>query len=155
MKSKNEIAKIRKKAIWVAAINLSLGAGAMLYSLGENSVGWTFFVWVAGLEGISIGLLGGVGYAQVAFETIPNDWKMHPVAGFFWGILTFWAPIIATFLFGLMLYTTLPDAARPTSSLDGNSGPGMMQCFVTFFNAVGCVWLMVLLIANKIERSLD
>jgi len=127
----------------------------MLYSLGEESSGWTFFVWLAGLEGIAIGLLAGVGYSQVVLGTLPPRWKMNPVAGCFWAVLTFWAPIIMTFMFGLMLYTTLPDAALPKSALDGSKGAGTMQSFVTFFNAAGCVWLMVILVGKKIEQSMD
>lgn len=156
MKTKTELAEIRKRAMGIATINLVFGLGAMLYSLNEESVGWTFFVWVAGLEGISIGLLAGVGYSQVVLDTIPPKWKMGSVAGFFWAVLTFWAPIIATFLFGMMLYTTLPDAALPKSKLEGDgNGAGAIQSFVTFFNANGCVWLMVLMVTKKIERTIE
>lgn len=59
MKSKSELAALRKRALAIASVNLALGFRAMLFSLGEKSVGWTLFVWFAGLEGISIGLLGG------------------------------------------------------------------------------------------------
>lgn len=154
MKSKSELTALRKRALAIASVNLALGFRAMLFSLGEKSVGWTLFVWFAGLEGISIGLLSGVGYSQVMLGIIPTDWKMPPLAGFFWSVLTFWAPIVGTFVFGLMLYTTLPDAARPASSLNGGNGAGLMQSFVTFFNAVGCVWLMVMLITRRVDRSL-
>lgn len=119
MKTKVERAAIRKRAVKIASFNLAIGLGAMLYSLGEASVGWTFFVWLAGLEGIAIGLLAGGGYSQVVFDTIPPNWKMPPLVGFLWVILTYWAPIIVTFLFGMMLYTTLPDAALPKSKLAG------------------------------------
>src|SRR6056297_53899 len=155
MKTKAELAAIRKRGLGIASVNLALGGGMMLFSLGEESFGWTFFVWLAGLEGIAIGLLTGVIYSQVLLGTIPPKWKINPVAGCFLGILTFWAPIIATFMFGLMLYTTLPDAALPKSALNGSKGAGTMQSFVTFFNAVGCVWLMVMLVAKKIEQSMD
>jgi hypothetical protein len=89
MKSKSELAALRKRALAIASVNLALGFRAMLFSLGEKSVGWTLFVWFAGLEGISIGLLGGVGYSQVMLGIIPTDWKMPPLAGFFWSVLTF------------------------------------------------------------------
>ena len=111
MKTKSELVGIRKRALVVASINLALGLSAMLFSLGEDSVGWTFFVWVAGLEGVAIGLLGGVGYSQVVLGTLPTDWKMQPLVGFVWSVLTFLGPIVATFTFGMMLYKTLPDAA--------------------------------------------
>lgn len=156
MKTKPEIDALRKRAVAIAAINLAFGIGAMLFSLGEESTGWTWFVWLAGLEGISIGLLAGVGFAQVKLDLIPEDWKMSPIAGFFWVILTYWVPIVVTFLFGLMLYNTLPDAALPKSKLEGSgSGAGLMQSLVTFFNANGCVWLMVYFVSKKIENSID
>jgi len=154
MKSKAELPAIRRRAVGYASVNLALGIGAMIYSLGEQSVGWTFFVWLAGLEGISIGLLGGVGYSQAVLDLIPPKWKMPPIAGFFWAILTYWAPILVTFLFGTMLYTTLPDAALPKSKLQGNTNmAGLMQSLVTFFNANGCIWLMVLIVTRKVEQS--
>lgn len=155
MKTKAELAAIRRRAFGIAFFHLALGGGVMLFSLGEDSFGWTFFIWLAGLEGIAIGLLSGLAYSQVAVGTIPPKWKMTPLAGCFWSLLTFWAPIITTFMFGLMLYTTLPDAALPKSALDGSKGAGTMQSFVTFFNAVGCFWLMVMLVAKKAEQSLD
>lgn len=156
MKTKAEIVAIRKRALLIAASNLAFGLGAMLFSLQEQSVGWTFFVWVAGLQGISIGLLGGIGYSQVLLNTIPDDWKLTPAVGFMWSIITYWAPVIATFLFGMMLYTTLPDAALPRSKIEGDSNAaGFMQSLVTFFNANGCVWLMVMLVSRKIERAID
>jgi hypothetical protein len=156
MKTKVERAAIRKRAVKIASFNLAIGLGAMLYSLGEASVGWTFFVWLAGLEGIAIGLLAGGGYSQVVFDTIPANWKMPPLAGFLWVILTYWAPIIVTFLFGMMLYTTLPDAALPKSKLAGDAnGAGYIQSLVTFFNANGCVWLMVFLVSKKIDQTTE
>lgn len=156
MKTKPEITALKRRAVGFATFNLIFGIGAMLYSLGEESVGWTFFVWLAGLEGISIGLLAGIGVAQLKLDVIPEDWKMPPVAGLFWVALTYWAPIIVTFLFGMMLYTTLPDAALPKSKLAGDpNGVGYIQSLVTFFNANGCVWLMVYLVANKLENSMD
>ena len=156
MKTKSEIAAIRKRAVTFSSINLAFGLGAMLFSLGEESFGWTFFVWLAALQGIAIGLLAGVGYSQVLLETIPGKWKMDPLAGFFWAVLTYWAPIIVTFLFGMMLYTTLPDAALPRSKLEGDTNAaGGMQSLVTFFNANGCVWLMVFLVSKKVEQAID
>ncbi len=156
MKTKVERAAIGRRAAKIALVNLAIGVGAMLYSLGEESVGWTFFVWLAGLEGIAIGLLAGGGYAQVVFDMVPPKWKMPPLAGFLWVVLTFWAPIIVTFLFGQMLYRTLPDAALPKSSLDGDpNGAGYMQSLVTLFNAIGCVWLMVFLVSKKIDKTAD
>jgi len=156
MIAKSEIAALKKRAVGFAAINLIFGVGGMLFSLGEESVGWTFFVWLAGIEGISIGLLAGAGFAQLKLDVIPQDWKMTRIGGFFWVILTYWAPIVVTFLFGTMLYTTLPDAALPRSKLEGSTNAaGLMQSLVTFFNANGCVWLMVFLVANHVENSMD
>ena len=156
MKAKAELPAIRKRAWRNLLVTLPFGIGAMLYSLGEESIGWTFFVWLAGLQGIAIGLLAGGGYSQVVLDTIPPKWKMPPLAGFFWVVLTFWAPIIVTFLFGMMLYTTLPDAALPKSKLVGRTNAaGLMQSLVTFFNASGCVWLMVLLVTRKVEQHYD
>jgi len=156
MKTKPEIDALKKRAVGFATVNLIFGVGAMLFSLGEESIGWTWFVWLAGLEGISIGLLSGVGFAQLKLDAIPQDWKMSPIAGCFWVILTYWAPIIVTFLFGSMLYTTLPDAALPRSKLEGGTnGAGLFQSLVTFFNANGCVWLMCYLVANRVENSME
>ena len=83
---------------------------------------------------------------------------MPAATGFLWGILTYWGPIFATFLFGMMLYTTLPDAALPKSKVEGGTnGAGFIQSLVTFFNANGCLWLMVLLVVRKyasvVEKS--
>lgn len=155
MKTKSEIPAIRKRAWRNLLVTLPIGIGAMLYSLSEESIGWTFFVWLAGLEGIAIGLLAGVGYSQVVLDTIPPKWKMPPVVGLFWVVLTFWAPMIVTFLFGMMLYTTLPDAALPKSKLEDNNLAGLLQSSVTFFNANGCVWLMVLLVTKKVQQNYD
>ncbi len=82
MKPKSGLVRIRKRAAFFALPNLALGISAMLFSLTEESFGWTFFVWMAGLEGIAIGLLAGAGYSQVLLGSIPSDWKMNPIMGF-------------------------------------------------------------------------
>lgn len=53
------------------------------------------------------------------------------------------------FIFGLIMAKTLPDAARPISSLEGNGAACLFQSWVVFFNAAGCTWLVVWLDARK------
>ena len=150
MKSHTEIASIRKRAAWISCINLALGATAMLISLQECSTAWALFIWLIAFQGIAIGFLAGPGYSDHLLDRTPSHRRVgSPAVGCVWGLLTYWGPIIATFIFGLIMAKTLPDAARPKSSLDGNGGTALFQSWVIAFNAFGCTWLTVWLDSRK------
>lgn len=148
--SESEIGAVRKRAATFSIVNLSLGVWGMLLSLGEESTAWALFIWLAALQGVGLGLLAGPGWSDHQLDRTPPHRRAGNVfARFALGILSFWAPILALFVFGLIMAKTLPDAARPASSLGGNGGACLFQSWVTFFNAVGCIWLVVWLDARK------
>lgn len=153
MKSILEVTAIRKRAAWIAFGNLGLGACAMLLSLGEGSTGWALFVWLIAYMGVAIGLLAGPLYSDHLLDREPAHRRVTVPAGCAWSLLTYWGPIIASFVFGVIMARTLPDAARPSSSLDGNGGTALFQSCVTAFNAIGCTWLSVWLHARKAETE--
>lgn len=134
---------IRQRAGWMISMNLSLGLLALGQSLREGSTGWALFVWLAGLQGIALGLLAGTGWSDRLLNRMPPHRRSVGMAGVCLSILTYWGPIAAMFVFGLILANTLPDAARPASVQGGNSGAAVFQSWVTFFFAVGCSWLVV------------
>ena len=119
MKTASDIAVVRKRAGWIASGNLALGALAMLQSLSEGSTAWALFIWLTALQGIAIGFLAGSGWSDHQLDRAPAHRKTNGTVGCAWGLLTYWAPILATFMFSLIMAKTLPDAARPQSSLDG------------------------------------
>ena len=149
MKTTTEIVAIRKRAGWIASGNLALGALAMLQSLSEGSTAWALFIWLIALQGIAIGFLAGPGWSDHQLDRTPPHRRTSATAEFAWGLLTYWGPILATFMFGLIMATTLPDATRPQSSLDGNGTASLFQSWVMAFNAFGCTWLTVWLDSRK------
>ena len=141
---------MKKRAATIAFANLSLGLWAMLLSLGEGSTAWALFIWLAALQGVGLGLLAGPGCSDHFLNRTPPHRRIeNALVGFAWSVLSFWAPIFAMFIFGLIMAKTLPDAARPTSSLEGNGTACLFQSWVVLFNAVGCTWLVVWLDARK------
>ena len=148
--SQSEIVAVRKRSAVVAIVNLSLGLCGMLLSLGEGSTGWALYIWLASLQGIALGLLAGPGWSDhLLGRTPPHRRAGNTLARFALGVISFWAPIFAMFIFGLIMAKTLQDAARPISSLEGNGAACLFQSWVTFFNAVGCCWLVVWFDARK------
>jgi MFS family permease len=153
MKSSDEIISIRKRAAWVAFGNLTLGLLAMLQSLREGSTAWALFIWLIALQGVAIGLLSGPAWSDHLLDRTPPHRRGTAAAGCAWSVLTFWGPIVAAFLFGLIMAKTLPDAARPQSSLDGSGGTCLFQAWVIAFNAFGCTWLIVWLDSQNAIRQ--
>jgi len=126
---------VRKRAATIAFANLSLGLWAMLLSLGEGSTAWALFIWIAALQGVGLGLLAGPGWSDhLLNRTPPHRRVKNALVGFAWSVLSFWVPIFAMFIFGLIMAKTLPDAARPTSSLEGTEPRACFNhgsCFLT------------------------
>ena len=149
MKTTTEIVAVRKRAGWIASANLLLGVLAMLQSLSEGSTAWAMFIWLTALQGIAIGFLAGPGWSDHQLDRTPPHRRTSGAVGCAWGILTYWGPILATFMFGLIMAKTLPDAARPQSSLDGNGTACVFQAWVIAFNTFGCTWLTVWLDSRK------
>jgi hypothetical protein len=142
--SQAEIVAVKKRAAVVSGINLLFGICGMLLSLGEGSTAWALFIWLAALQGIALGLLAGPGWSDRLLDRTPvHRRSRNPLLRFALSVLSFWAPIFAMFIFGAIMAKTLPDAARPISSIEGNGSACMFQTWVTFFNAVGCAWLVV------------
>ncbi|MGI9243211.1 MAG: hypothetical protein ACR2RV_20605, partial [Verrucomicrobiales bacterium] len=110
---------------------------------------WALFIWLIALHGIAVGILAGPGWSDHKLDRTPPYRRTGGTAGCAWGLLTYWGPIFAAFMFGLIMAKTLPDAARPQSSLDGNGGACLFQSWVMAFNAFGCTWLVVWLDSRK------
>lgn len=122
MITRTKIARIRTRAAGIASINLSLGVLAMLQSLREGSTGWTLFIWLVALQGVAIGFLTGRGWSDHLLDRTPPHRRVSAATGFAWSLLTYWGPIFTTFIFGLIMAQTQPDAGRPRSSLEGDGG---------------------------------
>lgn len=149
--SPTRLTAVRKRAIRFSAINLSLGVWAMLLSLGEGSTAWALYIWLVALQGVALGLLAGPGWSDHLLDREPTHRRSTGMLSrFALSIVSYWGPIIAMFMFGLIMAKTLPDAARPVSSLEGNSGSCLFQSWVPFFNAAGCTWLVVWFDTRKV-----
>lgn len=151
--SEAELVSVRKRAARFWTINLSLGMWAMLLSLGEGSTAWALYVWLAALQGIALGLLAGPGWSDHLLDRTPAHRRTgSTLSRLFLSVLSFWGPILALFVFGLVMAKTLPDAARPISSMKGSGGSCLFQSWVPFFNAAGCIWLVVWFDTRTVAR---
>ena len=151
--SQTELVAVRKRAARFSTFNLSLGIWAMLLSLGEGSTAWALYVWLIALQGVALGLLAGPGWSDHLLGRKPAHRQTgNALSRFALPIVSYWGPIIAMFVFGVIMAKPLPDAARPQSSVEGNGGACLFQSWVPFFNAAGCTWLVVWLDMRKISE---
>ncbi|MCA9085418.1 MAG: hypothetical protein KDA81_15255 [Planctomycetaceae bacterium] len=152
MKTDKEVSAINSRAGWFITMNGSLTILALFQSLREDSVGWALYVWISAIQGAAIGLLAGALWSDRLLDRASPHREGGSLAGFAWSLLTYWGPIVATCIFGLILARTLPDAVRPKSSIAGNGGAALFQSLTIFFTAVSCTWLIVWIDSFKLMK---
>ena len=108
MKNVSEVSAINSRAGWFITTNGSLAILALFLSLREDSVGWALYVWLSGIQGAAIGLLAGFLWSDRLLDRGSPHRTGSSAAGFAWSLLTYWGPIVATCVFGLIMARTLP-----------------------------------------------